>query len=120
MGLRALRYLDLVVLALALPLFLAAGWPLEGYAACGGAWLAQRGIQAALARRAAGTDPRTSTAVLGASLLGRLWLVAAAILAVGLAEREAGLAAAVLAVVLFQVQFTALMLTRGLGPEARR
>ena len=42
----ALRYLDLIVLALALPIFLVAGWPMLGYAAGAVAWLAQRAIQA--------------------------------------------------------------------------
>ena len=37
----ALRHLDLVVLALALPLFLVAGFPMLGYAAGAVAWLAQ-------------------------------------------------------------------------------
>ncbi len=38
-----LRQLDLVVLALALPIFIAADFPLLGYAAGAVAWLVQRG-----------------------------------------------------------------------------
>src|SRR4051794_13557619 len=44
-ALRVLRHLDLVVMAVALPIFLAAGLPLLGWAAASGAWLAQRAIQ---------------------------------------------------------------------------
>jgi len=52
----AIKNLDLVLLVLALPVFVVAGWPLAGYAAGGGAWLAQRGIQVLLNRRAAASD----------------------------------------------------------------
>ena len=45
MPLRVLRYLDLVVLALALPIFIAAGLPLLGWAGAAGGWLLQRLIQ---------------------------------------------------------------------------
>jgi hypothetical protein len=115
-----LRLLDLAVLALALPIFVVADLPLGGYAAAGGAWVAQRGLQAVLARVAASASPGRSTGILGASLLGRLWVVALAILAVGLADRESGRAAAVLAVALFQVYFTAHMVARGLEAGGRR
>ena len=45
MGLRILRNLDLVVLALALPVFIAAELPLLGWAAATVAWLASRVVQ---------------------------------------------------------------------------
>ena len=47
----AVGYADLALLALALPVFVLAGWPLLGYAVAAGAWLAQRGIQIAASRR---------------------------------------------------------------------
>ena len=53
------RHLDLVVLALALPVFLLAGWPMLGYAAGAVAWLAQRAIQPT---RTARRPPRTTRA----------------------------------------------------------
>ena len=34
-----IKYLDLVILAIALPIFVVAGWPLFGYAAGAVAWL---------------------------------------------------------------------------------
>jgi hypothetical protein len=50
--------------------------------------------------------------------LGRVWLLALAVLLVGLAEREAGLAAALLALALFSVHFGARGLARLFGvPE---
>src|SRR5207249_11748941 len=55
-----LRWLDLVALVIALPVFLVADLPLAGYLVGGLAWLAQRLVQLAVARRAEGAhDPRT-------------------------------------------------------------
>lgn len=118
----ALRYFDLVVLALALPLFVVADLPLVGYAALAGAWLAQHVVLAlaeARSRRAlAEGDRRLALAVLGGATLARLWLVTAVILLVGLlGEREDGLAAAVLGFVLVTIHFGCLALTRLLYPE---
>ena len=95
MPLRMLRYLDLAVLALALPIFIAAGLPLLGYAGAAGGWLVQRGVQALIEKRArASDDPRTVAGLLTGSMIARAWIVAGSIFVVGLSEREAGLAAA--------------------------
>ena len=108
------RLLDLVVLALALPVFVVAGLPLAGYAAAAGAWLVQRAIQVTLERRArASDDPRTVVGLTAGSMIGRGWLVALTIFGVGVAvDREAGLSAAVLVIVLFTVYFTVTMILR--------
>ena len=109
----AVRYLDLVLLALALPLFLVAGLPMLGYAAGAAAWLAQRGLQVWLNRRAAAsTDPRTVVGITAGSMIGRGWLVALTIFAAGLSDEDAGLAAAVLVIVLFTAYFTVSMIMR--------
>jgi hypothetical protein len=109
-----LRYLDLVVLALALPVFLAAGFPMAGYAAGAAAWLVQRAIQVAINRKAqASDDPRTVVALTAGSMIGRGWLVALTIFGVGLADGDdAGLAAAVLVISLFTVYFSMQMILR--------
>lgn len=103
-----MRWADLALLAVAMPVFVVAGWPLLGYAVAAAAWLAQRGIQQLVARRSAGAlaagDRRSAMGMLAASTLGRVWLVMLAVLLVGLlANRDDGLAAAVLAAVLFTV-----------------
>ena len=115
-GLTVFRYLDLVVLALALPLFLLAGLPLLGYAVAAAAWLVQRGIQALAAARAETTeDPRTVVGLLAGSMLGRGWLVAGSILAVGLIGADAdGLAAAILCITLFTIYFSVQFVVRSL------
>lgn len=107
------KHLDLVVLALALPVFLLAGWPLLGYAAGTVAWLAQRAIQSYTnARAIAATDPRGVAGWVTGSMIGRGWLVALTIFAAGMVENDAGLAAAVLVVVVFTVYFTVNMILR--------
>lgn len=119
-GLTLLRYLDLAVLGLALPLFVLAHLPMLGYGAVAAAWLAQRGIQVLAARRAAATgDRRAAIGVLGGTMVARIWLLGGSVLAAGLVEREAGLAGAVLAGALFTVFFCTLLIVKPLE-EARR
>jgi hypothetical protein len=117
----ALRYADLVLLALALPAFIVAGWPLLGYAVVAAVWLAQRGINAFATRRVASSmasgDRRSALGIMGAATLGRVWLIALAVLLVGLAEREAGLAAALLSLALFTVFLGTRVVDRLLHPE---
>jgi hypothetical protein len=119
------RYADLLVLALALPVFLLAGWPLLGYAVAAAAWLAQHAILAAADRFAAASvaagDRRRAMGAIGAATLARVWLVALAILLVGLlGEREDGLAAALLCLVLVTVHLICLGLTKLLYSEPSR
>jgi predicted permease len=117
----ALRYLDLVLLAIALPVFLAAGLPMLGYAAGAAAWLAQRALQVWLNRRAAASDdPRTVVGIAAGSMIGRGWLVALTIFAAGLSDEDAGLAAAVLVIVLFTAYFTVSMIMRPFDTDTSR
>ena len=108
-----LRYLDIVLLIVALPIFLVAGLPMLGYAAGAGAWIVQRAIQILLNRKAAASeDPRTVVGITAGSIIGRGWLVALTIFAAGLVDNEAGLAAAVLVILLFTAYFTVSMIMR--------
>jgi hypothetical protein len=120
MPLRMLRYLDLALLAVALPVFVAADLPLAGYAVAAGAWLVQRGVQALIERRArASDDPRTVAGLLTGSMLARGWIVAGSIFVVGLSEREAGLSAAILSITLFTFYFTGQMIGRPFEAERK-
>jgi hypothetical protein len=113
MPLRVLRYLDLVVLVLALPIFVAAGLPLLGWGGAAIGWTIQRAVQYGIEKRArASDDPRTVAGLLTGSMIARGWIVAGSIFVVGLSEREAGLSAAILAITLFTFYFTSQMLTR--------
>ena len=117
----ALRYIDLVILVLALPVFLAAGLPMLGYAAGAGAWLVQRGLQFVLNRKAVeADDPRTTVGIAAGSMIGRGWLVALTIFAAGLSDNDAGLAAAVLVIVLFTAYFTVSMIMRPFDTQTSR
>jgi len=109
----ALRYIDLVLLALALPVFLAGDLPMLGYAAGAAAWILQRAVQLYLNHKAAGEDdPRKVVAIAAGSMIGRGWLAALTIFAAGLEDNDAGLAAAVLVIVLFTAYFTVSMIMR--------
>lgn len=96
--------LDLLALAIALPVFIALGAPLLGYLVVGAAWVAGRVAKAeADRRRDRALQHGNRNAALGLTafaMLGRLWVLAACILVVGLIEREAGLAGAILAAAL--------------------
>jgi hypothetical protein len=111
-----LRYLDLVLLALALPVFIVADWPLAGYAVAAAAWIAQRLVlvyaDARIARSLGAGERRDAFRTKAISSMGRVWLVSVAVLLVGLlGDREDGLAAALLVTALFTVQF----ISQGLG-----
>lgn len=109
----AVKYLDLVLLAVALPVFVAAGWPMLGYAAGAAAWLVQRAIQYYTNRKAVETDDLKATAGwITGSMIGRGWLCAITIFAAGMVENDAGLAAAVLVIACFTAYFTVTMILR--------
>jgi hypothetical protein len=119
LSIRAVRYVDVLVLALALPVFVAAGWPLFAWAGVTGVWLFQRGLQVLIERRArASTNPRASLGLMTVSLMGRIWFLMLAVLAIGLIDRESGLPAAVLTAVVFQAWFTGFMVSRSMEEGA--
>lgn len=98
------RNLDLLVLVIALPVFIGISAPLAGWLAVGAAWTAGRfGKAEADRRRDRAIQHGNRGAAVGlhtVAMLGRLWLLAATILVVGVIDREAGLAGAILAAVL--------------------
>jgi hypothetical protein len=110
------RWLDLVLLTVALPVFLVADLPLLGWVTGAGVWLAQRAIQVWVERRAERTrDPRSVVGLMAGSMIGRGWLVALTIFAVGTGDEDAGLAAAVLVIALFTVYFTVSIIVKSLS-----
>src|SRR3954466_6553864 len=92
---RVLRNIDVPVLALALVIFLIAGLPIVGWLTGAGAWAILRLISEYATRRAnKADDPRAKVGILAGSMIGRGWLVAGIIIAVGLGNNTAGLSAA--------------------------
>lgn len=118
------RYADIGLLAIALPVFLVFGFPILGYAVCAAAWLVGRGMHLAAERHAVASlgrgNRKGAMGTMAAATLGRVWLLALAILVVGLADREAGLAAAVLAAAVVTTYFAGQGIGRLLEPEEDR
>jgi hypothetical protein len=118
----AFRYLDLVLLVVALPVFIATDLPMSGYLVVAGVWLALYGIEIGANRAIAGAvarrDRKAAMGWLGATGLARAWIVALAVLLVGLAAgKDAGLAAAVLSLILFSVHLGSRVLLRVTEPQ---
>ena len=103
-----LKFFDLALLALALPIFLVAGLPILGWVTAAVVWGLWRGIGEATDRKAAAaTAPRQVAGWAAGSMIGRGWLLGLILLGAGLlTEREVGLSAAVLVLALFTVHFT--------------
>ncbi|MFL5782226.1 MAG: hypothetical protein ACJ760_13010 [Thermoleophilaceae bacterium] len=107
-----LRWLDVVVLALALPAFVALGI-VVGWVFVAAIWLLLRAVTPWVRHRArAADDPRRETIVLAVGMMARVWVLALAIFGAGIIKREAGLGAALLSIVLVTVNLVGEM-TRG-------
>jgi hypothetical protein len=114
---RVLRNLDLAILAIALPIFIAAGLPILGWVTGAGLYVGQRLLRAFAERKAQqADDPRTTVGLLAGSMIARGWIVAGAILVVGLTtDSETGLSSAVLFLATFTVALTMALATGGAG-----
>ena len=128
----ALKHVDLVVLALALPVFVAADLPMAGYLTGAVAWIAQKILKEYSERRAleigrrslarpkpdhkaAIDDMRKVAGLTAGSMIGRGWLCALTIFGGYFAAGQddaVGLAAAVLIIVCFTAYFTTSMVLR--------
>ena len=114
-----------MLLAAALPVFLAADLPITGYAVVAVVWLASLAVEVYTERRVVRElkqgNRRDAMGWIAATTLGRVWLLALAVLLVGLLdEREAGLAAALLSAVLFTVHFAGRFIARAMTPPEER
>jgi hypothetical protein len=112
-----LRYLDVCLVLATAPFVLIGGMPWLGYLIGASAWLLTRGGTAVLQSQARRTgDPKVRAGLLVAGLLGRVWLVAAAIiLARYVGGKDDGIMAAVLVLGAFTVYF-AMSFVTGDGP----
>jgi hypothetical protein len=118
---RWFRWADLVVLACALPVFILADLPMAGYAVVAGVWVLMRFVGVLADRRAQRSlqegNRRAAMGTVAIASLGRVWVVALAILLVGLADRDSGLAAALLAAVVVTFFFAGLAASKLFEPE---
>jgi uncharacterized membrane protein YkgB len=117
------KHVDLLVLAAAAVVFVVAGFPLLGYIAAAVAWLLQRGVQILAQRRSnealkAGNRQR-AMGIIGATTLGRVWLMATIVLVVGIIQNDAGLSSAILLAALFTISMGSSGLAYLLEPEQK-
>ena len=104
-SLTVIANLDLIVLAIALPVFIFAGFPMAGYLVAAELWLVSRFVHAYATRKAeqnllAGKR-NTAMGAVAATSLGSAWMMSLGVLIAGIFSRDVGLSAAVLLVVLF-------------------
>jgi hypothetical protein len=113
-----LAYLDVVVVVLATPIMLLIGVPAAGYLVGAGVWSALRAAGVAIDRAAASLgDPRREVTLRLGYLLGRLFVLAIAVILVRNASgRDAGLTALLVIVFAFTLQ---LMLSFLYRPRSR-
>jgi hypothetical protein len=113
-----IAYLDVVLVVAAAPIMLLIGVSGVGYAFGAGAWLALRAVGIGVEKAASAAEPRTQISLRMAYMLGRLFLLAlAVILARQSGGQDAGLTALAVIVVAFTVQLTTSALNR---PRGRR
>ena len=84
------------VVALALPVFLAAGWPLAGWGLAAVLWLAAQTLSLLLTRLRPGAGNLAASGVVGISMMFRAVAVGVVVIAVAATDPEVGVAAALL------------------------
>ncbi|MFP5363760.1 MAG: hypothetical protein ACLGI5_13635 [Thermoleophilia bacterium] len=117
-----LRYIDLVLLWLTVPLALVLGAPQFGVLLAAVVWTVQRLTALEMDRRAqARESAREAIGLNVVTMIVRMWLIGATVVIAGVAgEREDGVAAAVVLLATFTVSFAATLLTRSLTRSAPR
>ena len=115
----ALAYLDVVVLVVATPIMLLIGVSAAGYLVGAGVWIVLRAAGVGVDRVAGSLeDPRREITLRLAYLLGRLFLLAIAVIVVRNASgRDAGLTALLVIVFAFTMQLLLSILNR---PRSQR
>lgn len=116
-----LRYLDVCLVLLTAPFVVAAGMPLLGYLIGACAWLLTRvGAEALHTWAQRSRDVRVRSGLMVAVMMGRVWVVALAVLLARYAgSKDDGVMAAVLVLAAFTVYFGLTLITRGGHPTGR-
>jgi hypothetical protein len=117
-----LLYLDVCLVLATAPVVLVAGLPLLGYAIAAGAWLLTRAGNVYMLERARSvSDPKLRAGLQVGAMMGRLWLIGAAVILARVAGgKDDGIMAAALLLAAFTVYFAMSLFTRGgsLTPRA--
>ena len=99
------------VIALALPVFLVAGWPLRGWALGAVLWVAAQALGALLARLPLGADNLAAAGVVGIGMMFRPVAVMVVAIAVATQDASLGVAAALLYALAYTLELTVLLVT---------
>jgi hypothetical protein len=112
----ALRYIDLVLLWLTVPLALALGAPQLGLLLAAVVWTVQRLVALEVDRRAQQRESvREAIGLNLATMFARMWLVCATVVVAGVGgERQDGVAAAAVLLVAFTISLVATLVARAL------
>jgi hypothetical protein len=106
-----------LVIALALPIFLAAGWPLAGWALGAVLWLAGQALSLLLARLRPGVGNLAASGVVGISMMFRAVAVGVVVIAVAASDPELAVAAALVYALAYTLELALSLLTYfGSGP----
>ena len=108
----AAHNLDAIVAILAVPVFVVAGWPLEGWFWAVALWATNRFLQARIERRAATMPALRAVGVLGASMLLRPWIGVLLLFLITRDHRATALSALLLFAVLITLDIATRILTR--------
>jgi hypothetical protein len=107
----AAHNLDAVVAILAVPVFLIAGWPLEGWFWATALWAVNRYLQSVIERRAARMGALRGVGVLGASMLLRPWIGMLVLFLITKSDTALAVSAVLLFLVLVTIDIATRVLT---------
>jgi hypothetical protein len=107
----AAHNVDAIVAALAVAVFLLAGWPLEGWFWATALWAVNRYVQSVIERRAARMSALRGVGVLGASMLLRPWIGMLALFLITKDDRALAVSSALLFILLVTIDIATRVLT---------
>jgi hypothetical protein len=107
----AAHNVDAIVAVLAVPVFVVAGWPLEGWFWATALWGLNRYVQAVVERRAAHMGALRGVGVLGASMLLRPWIGMLALFLITKGDRALIISSVLLFLVLVTIDIATRVLT---------
>jgi hypothetical protein len=107
------------VIALALPVFALAGWPLQGWALGAVLWVAAQALALLLTRLRLGADNLAASSVVGIGMSFRAIAVMVVVIAVAAADAELGLAAGLLYAAAYTLELAVSLVSYFGGAPAR-
>jgi hypothetical protein len=99
------------VIALAFPVFLIAGWPLEGWALAAVLWFAGELLAALLARFRLGAGNLATSGVVGIGMSFRALAIGIVLIAVAASDTQLGVSAALLYALAYTLELAVLLLS---------